>query len=112
MEKPNSVGTHTKKINMEKFFKYKNLNRFRELEQIKLKESISDNKYMYMYLGIHHILHVNTYAIFLYFSHNRKLEKHQNNKMYDEFWEGVTLRTYCPAPGVLFVDVCLVVKEL
>lgn len=47
-------------INMEKIFIYKNLNRFRELEQIKLKESISDNKYMYMYLGIHHILHVNT----------------------------------------------------
>lgn len=91
---------------MEKNFIYKNLNRFRELEQIKLKESISDNKYMYMYLGIHHILHVN---ILLYFSHNRKLEKYYiKNKMYDEF----TLRTYCPAPGVLFVDVGLVVKEL
>lgn len=54
-------------INMEKNFIYKNLNRFRELEQIKLKESISDNKYMYMYLGIHHILHVNTLLYFFIF---------------------------------------------
>lgn len=35
---------------MEKIFIYKNLNRFRELEQIKLKESISDNKYMYLHV--------------------------------------------------------------
>lgn len=51
--------------------------------------------------------------LYFHFSHSRKLEKYYiKNKMYDEFWEGVTLRTYCPAPGVLFVDVDLVVKEL
>lgn len=51
--------------------------------------------------------------LYFHFSHNRKLEKYYiKNKMYDEFWEGVMLRTYCPAPGVLFVDVGLVVKEL
>lgn len=58
-------------INIEKNFIYKNLNRFRELEQIKLKESISDNKYMYMYLGIHHILHVNTLLYFFIFTQQK-----------------------------------------
>lgn len=69
-------------INMEKNFIYKNLNRFRELEQIKLKESISDNKYMYMYLGIHHILHVN---ILLYFFIFHTTESSKN----------ITSRTKC-----------------
>lgn len=62
-----------------------------------------------------HVSYSSCEYIMLYFhlSHSRKLKKYYiKNKMYDEFWEGVTLRTYCPAPGVLFVDVGLVVKEL
>lgn len=76
MEKFYSVGIYRKKINMEKFFKYKNLNRFRELELMKLKELIFDNKYMYMYLGIYYIFYVNIYVIFFYFLYNRKFEKY------------------------------------
>lgn len=56
------------------------------------------------------------YVIRVFFFTQQKTWKilHQDNKRYDEFWEGVVcmLMTYCPAPGVLFVDVGLVVKEL
>lgn len=56
------------------------------------------------------------YVIPVFFFTQQKTWKilHQDNKRYDEFWEGVVcmLMTYCPAPGVLFVDVGLVVKEL
>lgn len=50
--------------------------------------------------------------LYFYFLYSRKFEKfYIKNKMYDEFWEGVTLRIYCLVFGVLFVDVDLVVKE-
>lgn len=65
-----------------------------------------------MYLGIYYIFYVNILLYFFYFLYNRKFEKYYiKNKMYDEFWEGVTLRIYCLVFGVLFVDVGLVVKE-